>query len=131
MTRVLPEPAPARMSSGPSVARTASRCCSFSCDRNSESTSEVAFNHNLRNLRNRWMHFDRKKQIDAGYRGAYNCGMLQMNQIPNDEQLWQAVLSKDARFDGQFVFAVSSTGIYCRPSCPSRRAQRERVKFFD
>ena len=75
--------------------------------------------------------FDRKKQIDAGYPRAYNCGMLQMNQIQNDEQLWQAVLSKDARFDGQFVFAVSSTGVYCRPSCPSRRAHRERVKFFD
>jgi AraC family transcriptional regulator, regulatory protein of adaptative response / methylated-DNA-[protein]-cysteine methyltransferase len=57
--------------------------------------------------------------------------MLSMNRIPNDEQLWQAVLSKDARFDGQFVFAVSSTGVYCRPSCPSRRAHRERVQFFD
>ncbi|HVI72386.1 MAG TPA: bifunctional DNA-binding transcriptional regulator/O6-methylguanine-DNA methyltransferase Ada [Pyrinomonadaceae bacterium] len=54
-----------------------------------------------------------------------------MNRIPNDEQLWQAVVSKDARFDGQFVFAVSSTGVYCRPSCPSRRAHRERVRFFD
>ncbi len=54
-----------------------------------------------------------------------------MNLIPNDEQLWQAVVSKDARFDGQFVFAVSSTGVYCRPSCPSRRAHRERVRFFD
>jgi len=49
----------------------------------------------------------------------------------NNEHLWQAVIAKDARFDGQFVFAVSSTGIYCRPSCPSRRAHRERVKFFD
>lgn len=56
-------------------------------------------------------------------------------QVPNttlsDEQLWQAVVSKDARFDGQFVFGVASTKIYCRPSCPSRRAHRERVKFFD
>jgi len=49
----------------------------------------------------------------------------------NNEQQWQAVVSKDARFDGQFVFAVISTGVYCRPSCPSRRAHRERVKFFD
>jgi len=57
--------------------------------------------------------------------------MLSMNRISNDEQLWQAVVSKDARFDGQFVFAVSSTGVYCRPSCPSRRAHRERVSFFD
>lgn len=47
-----------------------------------------------------------------------------------NEQLWQAVLSRDARFDGQFVFAVSSTKVYCRPSCPSRRPQRERVSFF-
>ena len=54
-----------------------------------------------------------------------------MTSTSNNEQLWQAVVAKDARFDGQFVFAVSSTGIYCRPSCPSRRAHRERVKFFD
>ena len=51
--------------------------------------------------------------------------------LNNNEQLWQAVVAKDARFDGQFVFAVTSTGVYCRPSCPSRRAHRERVKFFD
>ena len=51
--------------------------------------------------------------------------------LNNNEQLWQAVMAKDARFDGQFVFAVTSTGVYCRPSCPSRRAHRERVKFFD
>src|SRR4026208_665118 len=49
----------------------------------------------------------------------------------NNDQLWQAVVAKDAQFDGQFVFAVSSTGVYCRPSCPSRRAHRERVRFFD
>ena len=48
-----------------------------------------------------------------------------------DDQLWQAVVARDARFDGQFVFAVSSTKIYCRPSCPSRRPQRERVSFFN
>jgi AraC family transcriptional regulator of adaptative response/methylated-DNA-[protein]-cysteine methyltransferase len=45
--------------------------------------------------------------------------------------MWQAVAAKDSRFDGQFVFAVTSTKIYCRPSCPSRRPRRERVKFFD
>jgi AraC family transcriptional regulator of adaptative response/methylated-DNA-[protein]-cysteine methyltransferase len=55
----------------------------------------------------------------------------QMNLLPEDHELqWQAVLAKDARLDGQFVFAVSSTGIYCRPSCPSRRPHRERVSFF-
>jgi AraC family transcriptional regulator of adaptative response/methylated-DNA-[protein]-cysteine methyltransferase len=55
----------------------------------------------------------------------------QLNLLPDDhETQWQAVLTKDARFDGQFVFAVNSTGIYCRPSCPSRRPRRERVSFF-
>lgn len=47
------------------------------------------------------------------------------------DQMWQAVAAKDSRFDGQFVFAVSSTKIYCRPSCPSRRPRREHVTFFD
>ena len=55
----------------------------------------------------------------------------QMNLLPaTDESQWQAVLAKDSRFDGQFVFAVSSTGIYCRPSCGSRRPRREHVSFF-
>ena len=47
-----------------------------------------------------------------------------------EDERWQAVLSRDARYDGQFVFAVSSTHIYCRPSCPSRRPHRDRVRFF-
>lgn len=51
-------------------------------------------------------------------------------QIQIDEKFWQAVVAKDARMDGQFVFAVSSTKIYCRPSCPSRRPHREHVAFF-
>ncbi len=51
--------------------------------------------------------------------------------IQTDERMWQAVAAKDPRFDGQFVFAVTSTKIYCRPSCPSRRPRRERVMFFD
>jgi len=55
----------------------------------------------------------------------------QMKLLPDDyESQWQAVLTKDARFDGRFVFAVSSTGIYCRPSCGSRRPRRENVSFF-
>src|SRR6185312_14082166 len=43
---------------------------------------------------------------------------------------WQSVLARDSRFDGAFVYAVRSTGIYCRPSCPSRRPNRDRVEFF-
>jgi AraC family transcriptional regulator of adaptative response/methylated-DNA-[protein]-cysteine methyltransferase len=43
---------------------------------------------------------------------------------------WQAVLDRDASMDGRFVFAVESTGIFCRPSCPSRRPTRQKVSFF-
>ncbi len=43
---------------------------------------------------------------------------------------WRAVLARDARFDGVFVYAVRSTGVYCRPSCPSRRPGRDKVLFF-
>lgn len=43
---------------------------------------------------------------------------------------WQAVLERDARFNGIFVYGVRSTGIYCKPSCPSRRPRREQVAFF-
>ena len=43
---------------------------------------------------------------------------------------WHIVLARDRRFDGAFVYAVRSTGIYCRPSCPSRRPRRELVTFF-
>ena len=48
----------------------------------------------------------------------------------NEDVLWQAVVARDHRYDGQFVFAVKSTRIYCRPSCPSRRPNRDRVSFF-
>lgn len=52
-------------------------------------------------------------------------------ETTTDERMWEAVTAKDSRFDGQFVFAVSSTKVYCRPSCPSRRPRREHVSFFD
>ncbi len=47
-----------------------------------------------------------------------------------DDRRWQAVCERDTRADGQFVFAVLTTGICCRPSCRSRRARRENVRFF-
>jgi len=43
---------------------------------------------------------------------------------------WQQVMARDARQDGRFVFAVRTTGIYCRPSCPSRRPRQDSVEFF-
>ena len=49
---------------------------------------------------------------------------------PEDERCWQAVVARDSAFDGEFVFAVSSTGVYCRPSCAARRPRRGNVSFF-
>jgi len=46
------------------------------------------------------------------------------------QRRWRIVLDRDRRYDGAFVYAVRSTGIYCRPSCPSRRPRREQVAFF-
>lgn len=47
-----------------------------------------------------------------------------------DDPRWNAVVARDAARDGEFVFAVSSTGVYCRPSCAARRPRRENVQFF-
>ena len=49
----------------------------------------------------------------------------------NVDHAWEAVLNRDRRCDGRFVYAVSSTRVYCRPSCPSRRPTRNHVMFFD
>lgn len=43
---------------------------------------------------------------------------------------WLAVQNRDRRFDGDFVYAVRSTGIYCRCTCPSRKLNRQQVTFF-
>lgn len=46
------------------------------------------------------------------------------------DQCWQAVQQRDSAQDGDFVYAVSTTRIYCRPSCSSRRPRREHTRFF-
>lgn len=47
----------------------------------------------------------------------------------DDDPRWTAVVRRDAVADGQFYYSVSTTGVYCRPSCPSRLARRENVRF--
>ncbi|MCW5313973.1 bifunctional DNA-binding transcriptional regulator/O6-methylguanine-DNA methyltransferase Ada [Nostoc sp. KVJ3] len=47
-----------------------------------------------------------------------------------EEILWQAVLNRDSTFEGKFFYGVCSTGVYCRPICPSRRPNRNQVCFF-
>jgi AraC family transcriptional regulator of adaptative response/methylated-DNA-[protein]-cysteine methyltransferase len=58
---------------------------------------------------------------------------MPLNQmIPlTDSARWAALVARDRSAVGAFVYGVTSTGVYCRPSCPSRRPLRERVTFFD
>jgi len=62
--------------------------------------------------------------------GANRADQDGREQSGRDEQWWQAVLNRDASHDGQFFFGVSSTGVFCRPSCPAKRPRRENVSFF-
>ncbi|MDQ0958300.1 AraC family transcriptional regulator of adaptative response / DNA-3-methyladenine glycosylase II [Streptomyces sp. B4I13] len=50
--------------------------------------------------------------------------------MTDQEKRYEAVRSRDARFDGEFFFAVETTGIYCRPSCPAVTPKRRNVRFF-
>lgn len=64
----------------------------------------------------------------AGAPPRYLC-VMETNAI-DPTSAWAAVEARDSRFDGRFVYAVASTGIYCRPSCPSRRPNPRKVAFF-
>ena len=56
---------------------------------------------------------------------------IQPTEKLNDTARWNAVASHNRDADGLFVYAVHSTGVYCRPSCPSRRPRRDRVSFYE
>ncbi len=53
-----------------------------------------------------------------------------METAEHEDSRYEAVRSRDARFDGVFFFAVETTGIYCRPSCPAVTPKRRNVRFF-
>ena len=56
--------------------------------------------------------------------------MAASSQLVMDEARWQVVVAREVCRNERFVYAVRSTGIYCRPGCPSRRPRRENVVFF-
>ncbi len=63
----------------------------------------------------------RDESMSAGTNGV---------SLPDSDRLWAAVQSRDRSFDGRFIYAVRSTGIYCRPTCPSRRPRQTQVRYF-
>ncbi len=71
--------------------------------------------------------FARKGRIAPPANRSYAVTM--QTELQNENH-WQQVMARDARQDGRFVFAVRTTGVYCRPSCPSRRPRRDSVEFF-
>jgi AraC family transcriptional regulator of adaptative response/methylated-DNA-[protein]-cysteine methyltransferase len=69
---------------------------------------------------------------EAGHYLSHTLTKRSAEQLATTEEArWAAVVGHNRAADGQFVYAVSSTGIYCRPSCASRRPRRDRVAFFD
>jgi len=56
--------------------------------------------------------------------------MITPTQITDDTR-WNAFATRDRNYDGQFVTAVRTTGVYCRPSCPARKPHRHNTQFFD
>src|SRR3954463_7109785 len=56
---------------------------------------------------------------------------LFMPSATTNERRWEAVLARDAKYDGKFFYGVTTTGIFCRPTCPSRRPSPQNIVFFD
>lgn len=50
--------------------------------------------------------------------------------IPSEDEMYRALVARDTSYDGIFVTAVKSTGIFCRPSCPAKKPHRENIEFF-
>ena len=57
--------------------------------------------------------------------------MIDQELVTGLDLRWKALAERDRAADGTFVYGVTSTGVYCRPSCPSRRPRADRVRFFD
>ena len=87
--------------------------------------------------------FERKRRIARGPLLPYARAMMIQPFTPmssastalpvphTDDARWAQVLTRATAADGRFVYAVKSTGVFCRPSCPSRRPRRAQVRFFE
>jgi AraC family transcriptional regulator of adaptative response/methylated-DNA-[protein]-cysteine methyltransferase len=73
---------------------------------------------------------DDNTHFDVNLRMAARRARSYVGVMVNDTVLWNAVAGRDAHWDGVFVYAVPSTRVYCRPTCPSRRPRRQGVRFF-
>lgn len=66
----------------------------------------------------------------SDFRQPWRPGWRKLEHVMDEDTRYEAVRSRDARFDGEFFFGVETTGIYCRPSCPAVTPKRRNVRFF-
>lgn len=52
------------------------------------------------------------------------------HELPTDDEMYQAFMARDTSYEGIFITAVRTTGIFCRPSCPARKPERKNIEFF-
>jgi AraC family transcriptional regulator, regulatory protein of adaptative response / methylated-DNA-[protein]-cysteine methyltransferase len=69
--------------------------------------------------------------LDARHSSSELTSLAKSSQsFDSNSEKWRAAVSRDSSKDGTFVFAVKSTGIYCKPSCPAKHAHIEQIRFF-
>jgi AraC family transcriptional regulator, regulatory protein of adaptative response / DNA-3-methyladenine glycosylase II len=66
----------------------------------------------------------------SDFRQTCALACVTVSEMFDSDRCWQAIEAGDQRFDGWVFCGVTSTGIYCRPSCPARTPKRENVRFF-
>lgn len=79
-------------------------------------------------LHYRWLIMSLLQTVDTA--SAMNRKTDKFYGMSLEKRRWNAVVSRDRKADGEFVYAVLSTGIYCRPSCASRKPEQQHVRFF-
>lgn len=70
---------------------------------------------------------DARKNMHMAHRDPM--AKARRSPMADEDRLYAAVEARDKSYDGTFVYSVATTGVYCRPSCPSRHARRENMAF--
>ncbi len=77
------------------------------------------------------MHISASEAIGTLETREVIAGQMDENLFSTDQARWEALVHRDRRADGAFVYGVLTTGVYCRPTCPSKMPNRDNVRFFD
>jgi AraC family transcriptional regulator, regulatory protein of adaptative response / methylated-DNA-[protein]-cysteine methyltransferase len=77
-----------------------------------------------------WQNFNQRRNLPTMIAPLTKTPKLKSNPVENDARWWR-VLARDKLADGQFWYSVATTGVFCRPSCPSRTANAKNVQLHD